>query len=187
MKEQIVIHEKDNVAVRLAPLGDVPAGHKVALCDIPAGGAVVKYGHPIGRATHPIRAGAWVHTHNLSTALRSDGAYEYHPIPCELPPREPAQFMGFVRPDGRVGVRNEVWILPTVGCVGRVAERLAQQARAYLHGSVTNVLAFPHPYGCSPRWSTIPTRAACWCWDWAARTAASRRSAAAWRMWTKTA
>ncbi|MDY4518822.1 MAG: altronate dehydratase family protein [Candidatus Spyradocola sp.] len=149
MKEQIVIHEKDNVAVRLTPLGDIPAGHKVALCDIPAGGAVIKYGHPIGRATRPIRAGEWVHTHNLSTALRSDGAYEYHPIQCELPPREPAQFLGFVRPDGRVGVRNEVWILPTVGCVGRVAERLAQQARGLLHGSATNVLAFPHPYGCS--------------------------------------
>ena len=200
MKEQIVIHEKDNVAVRLAPLEDVPAGHKVALCDIPAGGVVVKYGHPIGRATHPIRAGAWVHTHNLSTALRSDGAYEYHPIPCELPPREPAQFMGFVRPDGRVGVRNEVWILPTVGCVGRVAERLAQQARAYLHGSVTNVLAFPTPTAARSwaairrtpagrwrRWPAIPTRAACWCWGWAARTAASRRSAVAWRMWTKAA
>lgn len=149
MKEQIIIHEKDNVAVRLVPQGDIPAGHKVALHDIPAGGAVIKYGHPIGRATRPIRAGEWVHTHNLSTALRSDGAYEYHPVPCELPPRAPAQFQGFARPDGRVGVRNEVWILPTVGCVGRVAERLAQQARGLLHGSVTNVLAFPHPYGCS--------------------------------------
>lgn len=149
MREQIVIHERDNVAVRLTPLRDIPAGHKVALTDIPEGDAVIKYGHPIGRATRNIRTGEWVHTHNLSTALRSDGIYEYHPIPCALPSRQTAQFMGFIRPDGRVGVRNEIWILPTVGCVGRVAERLAQQARAYLHGSVSNVLAFPHPYGCS--------------------------------------
>lgn len=94
MREQIVIHERDNVAVRLTPLRDIPAGHKVALTDIPEGGAVIKYGHPIGRATRNIRMGEWVHTHNLSTALRSDEIYEYHPIPCALPSRQTAQFMG---------------------------------------------------------------------------------------------
>lgn len=149
MREQIVIHEKDNVAVRLLPLGDIPAGHKIARCPIAAGEAVIKYGHRIGYAKCDIAAGEWVHTHNLETSLQEEESYVYRPVDCALEEVPQRTFSGFVRADGRVGVRNEIWILPTVGCVSRVAEKLAQQASAYLHGSVNAVLAFPHPYGCS--------------------------------------
>ena len=90
-----------------------------------------------------------MHTHNLRSALRVHEEYVYHPAECALPGRAPRTFWGFVRADGRVGIRNEIWILPTVGCVGKAAQSLARQTREYLHGSVTDVLAFEHPYGCS--------------------------------------
>ena len=90
-----------------------------------------------------------MHTHNLRSALRVHEEYVYHPAECALPGRAPRTFRGFVRADGRVGIRNEIWILPTVGCVGKAAQSLARQTREYLHGSVTDVLAFEHPYGCS--------------------------------------
>ena len=149
MKEKLKIHPRDNVAVCLKAQGEIPAGHKMALCDIPEGGEVIKYGCRIGLARCNIHKGEWVHTHNLRSALRVHEEYVYHPAECALPGRAPRTFRGFVRADGRVGIRNEIWILPTVGCVGKVAQSLTQQAREYLHGSVTDVLAFEHPYGCS--------------------------------------
>ena len=149
MKEKLKIHPRDNVAVCLKAQGEIPAGHKMALCDIPEGGEVIKYGCRIGLARCNIHKGEWVHTHNLRSALRVHEEYVYHPAECTLPGRAPRTFRGFVRADGRVGIRNEIWILPTVGCVGKAAQSLARQAREYLHGSVTDVLAFEHPYGCS--------------------------------------
>ena len=149
MKEKLKIHPRDNVAVCLKAQGEIPAGHKMALCDIPEGGEVIKYGCRIGLARCNIHKGEWVHTHNLRSALRVHEEYVYHPAECALPGRTPRTFRGFVRADGRVGIRNEIWILPTVGCVGKAAQSLARQAREYLHGSVTDVLAFEHPYGCS--------------------------------------
>lgn len=149
MKEKLKIHPRDNVAVCLKAQGEIPAGHKMALCDIPEGGEVIKYGCRIGLARCNIHKGEWVHTHNLRSALRVHEEYVYHPAECALPGRAPRTFRGFVRADGRVGIRNEIWILPTVGCVGKAAQSLARQAREYLHGSVTDVLAFEHPYGCS--------------------------------------
>ena len=149
MKQQIIIHEKDNVAVRLVEENGVPAGHKAALRPIAKGEAVIKYGHRIGYATQDIAAGEWVHTHNLRTALSESAEYTYTPVSCPVEAKAPRTFRGFVRKNGRVGVRNEIWILPTVGCVSRVAENIARAARQHLRGSVGNVLAFPHPYGCS--------------------------------------
>ena len=149
MKEKLKIHPRDNVAVCLKAQGEIPAGHKMALCDIPEGGEVIKYGCRIGLARCNIHKGEWVHTHNLRSALRVHEEYVYHPAECALPGRAPRTFRGFVRADGRVGIRNEIWILPTVGCVGKAAQSLARQTREYLHGSVTDVLAFEHPYGCS--------------------------------------
>ena len=149
MKEKLKIHPRDNVAVCLKAQGEIPAGHKMALCDIPEGGEVIKYGCRIGLARCNIHKGEWVHTHNLRSALRVHEEYVYHPAECALPGRTPHTFRGFVRADGRVGIRNEIWILPTVGCVGKAAQSLARQTREYLHGSVTDVLAFEHPYGCS--------------------------------------
>lgn len=185
MQNFIKINEKDNVVVALKPipageklrvkvrddgesienireiitLEEIPAGHKMAIRDIPQGGSVIKYGFSIGNMKEAVRAGGWIHTHNIKTALGDLLEYTYEPV-LEKEEQKPAQertFMGFCRPGGRVGVRNEIWIIPTVGCVNNVATAIAGQANAWLastegaavRGSVEEVIAFPHPYGCS--------------------------------------
>ncbi len=154
----IQIHPSDDVAVAIEPvvrgetaLGitaveDIPAGHKMALRDIAQGENVLKYGMPIGHASRDIAKGAWVHTHNLKTNLDSVLEYAWHRGEC--PERNPfsGTFMGYARADGAVGIRNELWILPTVGCVNGIAEVLARKADGAFGVSV---YAFPHPYGCS--------------------------------------
>ncbi len=165
MRQLLKINPQDNVAVALYPLKagetaesdgfsltlrtDVPAGHKTALADIPAGGHVVKYGFPIGYAREDIPAGSHVHVHNLHTLLSGELAYQYQPIPCALQPLPSRTFMGYPRKDGRVGIRNELWILPTVGCVNEVARSLERDAQALAGEGVEVVTAFSHPYGCS--------------------------------------
>jgi len=166
MQNFLKINDSDNVIVALQtlPLGtnvvmedgssvtanvEVPAGHKMAIQDIPAGGEVIKYGYRIGNAKEDIKAGDWIHTHNVKTALGDLLQYTYDPTPVEEMKTEDATFMGFNRPDGKVGVRNEIWVIPTVGCVNNVASAIAKQANAYVKGSVSEVIAFPHPYGCS--------------------------------------
>lgn len=159
--EVLKIHPGDNVAVVLhgLPKGtevqgvrleeDIPAGHKVALAPIAAGEAVIKYGAPIGTASRDIRPGEWVHTHNLKTGLSGVLEYRYEPVPLPETRETPRTFRGFRRKSGRSGIRNEIWILPTVGCVNSVAQKLAEKASAFSAGSVDGVYAFPHPYGCS--------------------------------------
>ena len=88
-------------------------------------------------------------THNVKTALGDLLEYTYNPTPVEEKKTEDVTFMGFNRPDGKVGVRNEIWVIPTVGCVNNVATAIAKQANAFVKGSVEEVIAFPHPYGCS--------------------------------------
>ena len=165
MNKLVQITPKDTVAVALAPLrageaasfgtgevtplSDIPMGHKVALRDIAAGEAVVKYGFPIGRATEDIPRGGHVHTHNLKTGLSGALDYAYHPARPALERREPATFMGYPRAIGRPGIRNELWIIPTVGCVNDNAQALAKRAQALVGGAVEGVHAFCHPYGCS--------------------------------------
>ncbi|MBR6889772.1 MAG: altronate dehydratase, partial [Clostridia bacterium] len=139
----------DCAAGAVTPLEDIPMGHKVALCDIRAGEPVIKYGFPIGKATRDIRRGEHVHTHNLKTGLSGALEYEYHPTHPVLPPREAAAFMGYPRAVGRAGIRNELWIIPTVGCVNDNAQALARMAQKLVGGSVEGVYAFAHPYGCS--------------------------------------
>ena len=134
---------------QITALEEIPAGHKMAICDIPAGAEVIKYGYRIGNAKEDIRAGAWVHTHNLKTALGDLLEYQYEPVKVEEKRTEDVTFMGFGRPDGKVGVRNEIWIVPTVGCVNNVATAIARQANRFVKGTVEEVIAFPHPYGCS--------------------------------------
>lgn len=136
MSRLIRINPRDNVAVALEPLKsgesalgvtlreDIPAGHKFALCDIAENENIVKYGFPIGHATQPIPAGSWVHTHNVKTNLSGLLEYSYHPHPCAMPVDRKATFEGYVREDGRVGIRNEVWIVNTVGCVNGTAKTL---------------------------------------------------------------
>src|SRR5690606_8546181 len=162
----VQIHPADNVVVAVRPLAageevelptgrlhlaqDVPAGHKIAVVPIAAGEAVVKYGFPIGRATESIEPGAWVHSHNLATALSGKQSYEYRPVPPPAPYTGPVPtFMGYRRADGRVGVRNEVWIVNTVGCVNTAAERIARAASERFADRIDGVHAFAHPYGCS--------------------------------------
>ena len=121
----------------------------MAICDIPEGGEVIKYGYRIGNAKENIAEGSWIHTHNVKTALGDLLEYTYNPTPVEEKKTEDVTFMGFNRPDGKVGVRNEIWVIPTVGCVNNVATAIAKQANAFVKGSVEEVIAFPHPYGCS--------------------------------------
>lgn len=132
---------------------DIPRGHKFALRFLRAGEAVRKYGWPIGIATADIATGRHVHTHNLATDLSGTLSYRYQPAPTDAAwqaqPREGGSFLGYRRADGRVGTRNEIWILCTVGCVGRTAERIATLAAQRFAGQVDGVVAFPHPFGCS--------------------------------------
>ncbi len=168
MKTYIKINEKDNVIVALTDiragyeaegikaLEEIPAGHKMALTDIAKGEPVIKYGYRIGNAKEDIKAGSWIHTHNVSTALGEILDYKYEPTPVSDEKTPDATFMGFKRPDGKVAVRNEIWIIPTVGCVNNVATAIAKAANESLSGMsdivrsrVSEVIAFPHPYGCS--------------------------------------
>ncbi len=165
MNEMVRITARDMVAVALKPLKagetvsfgageitlkeDLPMGHKAALRDIRKGEPVIKYGYPIGEATEDIPAGAHVHTHNLHTLLSGEKEYEWHPIFPEQVRKEPAVFRGYARKYGKPGIRNELWILPTVGCVNDVAKALAREAQKLAGGAVEGVYAFPHPYGCS--------------------------------------
>ena len=131
---ELRIHPADNVAV------DVSTGHKVAVCDIAAGENVIKYGFPIGHATEDIKKGDAVHTHNLKTNLNEKLTYTYAP---QFFPEEKGSLgniMAYVRENGEIGIRNDVWIVNTVGCVNKIAEKLAEK---------TGALCFPHPYGCS--------------------------------------
>ena len=162
------VHRDDNVAVALKPLSAgetvqgmtlrdaIAQGHKIALLDIPAGGVVVKYGQPIGRAMQAIRAGEHVHTHNLATALAGELTYRATArgrAEAAVPPEGPV-WQGYRRADGRAATRNEIWILPTVGCVALTAEQVARQAQQrhagrMAEGRIDGIHAFAHPHGCS--------------------------------------
>ena len=131
----MLINNLDNVEVNLED------GHKYALRDIRDGEDIIKYGNPIGHATCDIKAGEHVHSHNVKTNLSGNLEYVYEPkfydIPAESSERT---FMGYVRDNGDIGIRNDVWIVNTVGCVNKVAEKIAEKTGAF---------HFPHPFGCS--------------------------------------
>ena len=129
------IHYLDNVDVNLAD------GHKYALCDIKNGENIIKYGNPIGHAVADIKKGEHIHSHNMKTNLSSNLEYTYEP---EYTPNKKVEsdktFMGYVRENGEIGIRNEIWIIPTVGCVNKIAKTLADRTGAH---------QFEHPFGCS--------------------------------------
>ena len=130
---------------------DTPVGHKLLITDAPTGTDIIKYGYPIGHAKENLVAGQWVNENNLKTNLKGTLSYEYHPVNEPLAiAKENRTFRGYVRKNGEVGVRNEVWIVPTVGCVNGIAERLAKQleAETALEG-IDAVHAWHHNYGCS--------------------------------------
>lgn len=166
MKRILKINDADNVAVVLADgvkagevfegvtlLADVPRGHKFALTPIAQGESVIKYGYPIGHATSPIRAGEWIHSHNLATSLGDDLEYTYNPVQNVTPDtteKECPTVEGYLRADGRMGIRNELWVIPTVGCVNGQANAIVERLRRELTAEgIDDIRAFTHNYGCS--------------------------------------
>lgn len=171
MSQCLKIDPADNVATALSELYEgtvvsfgehtirlrntINRGHKFALTDLDPGSDVIKYGSCIGRASRAIAAGEHVHTHNLATKLGRAVAYQYQPLPAaELPKPDIQSFMGFLRADGQVGIRNEIWILPTVGCANRIAGIIAERARMVLQSepwaqNIDGIYALPHQFGCS--------------------------------------
>lgn len=166
MQDFIKINKDDNVAVALKPIAkgttlnvagtsvtvteDIPQGHKFAVKPVKKGEAVIKYGFRIGYAQKDVETGGWIHTHNLKTALGELLEYTYNPEGHEdVKPDGEAFFEGYMRENGKVGVRNEVWIIPTVGCVNSIAKAIEATARMSKPEGVDEVVAFPHPYGCS--------------------------------------
>jgi altronate hydrolase len=160
------VHVDDSVATALddlaagtvAAVGDgavtlsepVARGHKVAVRAIAAGDPVIKFGFPIGRATADIAPGAHVHTHNVATALATRGDYAWRAGAGTREAIVPATgFAGYRRADGRVGTRNEIWVIPTVGCVARTAQKIAEIAGRRHAGRIDGVHALTHPFGCS--------------------------------------
>lgn len=132
--EYVLISEKDNVKVCL------DNSHKYAVRDIQKGEQVIKYGFPIGVASEDIKTGEQVHSHNLKTSLAGTIEYTYSPVKNEIKNTPPSMINAFVRKNGDIGIRNDIWIIPTVGCVNSIAKSL---------GDKTGALCFTHPYGCS--------------------------------------
>ena len=167
MNKYIQIHASDNVAVTLATLSkgfridvngkqitleeEIPSGHKVALSDLKKGDLVIKYGFPIGHTLHTIPAGHWVNEKNICTNLSGITDYQYTPeFRKPVYKDEHRTFMGYARENGDVGIRNEIWIIPTVGCVNGIALELADRFKtSYEYSGVDAIVAFTHNYGCS--------------------------------------
>ena len=164
----LMIQPNDNVAIALCALDkgteqevggkkivlldDIPPAHKIALTDMEKGQEVIKYGLSIGHTTQPVKAGEHVHIHNVITNLEGLLEYKYQPaddVWANFRPKEEAWFDGYLREDGRAGTRNEIWIVPTVGCVNRTAEILAERANKKYAGKVDGVRALMHNAGCS--------------------------------------
>lgn len=161
MSKLFKINNKDNVAVALEELkkgefidnikllDDIPFGHKVLLNDLKSGENIIKYGNPIGHLTIDCKKGEHIHEHNLKTNL-SDiieykycGENEYQPKKCDV------TFNGYLRQDGRAATRNEIWIIPTVGCVNNTAKRLEKIGQDIIGDGCDGVFAYTHPFGCS--------------------------------------
>jgi len=140
---------------------DTPAGHKVLIKDAAKNEDIIKYGYPIGHAMEDLKAGDWVNENNLKTNLSGTLEYTYHPVgpdyerslfnvQCSMYNVQRSTFKGYVRKNGDVGIRNEIWIVPTVGCVNGIAERLAKRMNEELSmSSIDAVHAWHHNYGCS--------------------------------------
>ena len=148
MNNLIIINPIDNVGVLLEEQNNIPAGHKVALKDIKSGDEVIKYGMVIGKAYKDIKKGEWVHTHNLKSHLDEEFSYSYSYQGCELN-KKSLTFKGFIREDGSVGIRNDIYIIPTVGCVNGVCKEIEKESQKYVDGSIDSIFALPHQFGCS--------------------------------------
>ena len=129
---------------------DTPAGHKVLIKDVAQKEDIIKYGYPIGHAMQAMKAGDWVNENNLKTNLSGTLEYTYNPVnePLNIS-KQNRTFKGYIRKNGDVGIRNEIWVVPTVGCVNGIAERLVNKLKAEVNGGVDNIYAWHHNYGCS--------------------------------------
>ncbi len=162
-------HKRDNVAVALRPIKkgekltiddftvtcnqDIPQGHKIALLDLPENTNVIKYGFPIGHTTENVKAGDWLHSHNLKTNLDGELEYTYEPDLSHQVHYEKQNltFKGYKRASGKVGIRNDLLIVPTVGCVNGMAELILREFKEKHPdlGPFDNITILKHPYGCS--------------------------------------
>ena len=139
----------DNFNVEL--LQDTPAGHKVLLKDTSKGEDIIKYGYPIGHAAEDLKAGTWVNENNLKTNLAGTLSYEYNPVNETLNiAKEDRTFKGYERKNGEVGIRNEIWVVPTVGCVNGIAEKLVEKLKEETKcAGIDAIHAWHHNFGCS--------------------------------------
>ena len=160
----IKINPADNVAVALQDLPkgevvegvtllvDIPRGHKIVLRDLKAGENVIKYGFPIGHVTKDAPKGTMVNHECIKTNLEGLLEYSYSPALVEIPQSAVKRtFKGFRRADGQVGIRNQIWVIPTVGCVNGICQQIVDRFKAENpgHPGVDAIVAFPHNYGCS--------------------------------------
>lgn len=168
MNDWIRLSEQDQVVIALRPLGssetlllengrslilhdDIPKGHKMLTAPVLAGQDIYKFGYSIGKATMDIQEGSWIHTHNLKTGLGSILDYSYEPVHQDKqePSGDVPTFQGYMRPNGEVGIRNEIWIINTVGCINKTCEMLAKRGNDHCDEQVDGVYHFAHPFGCS--------------------------------------
>ena len=168
MQNFLKINPNDTVAVALKPLEagtiinidnnaivfleDIPQGHKFTLHSMKEGEKVIKYGSPIGILQKDAPAGTWIHTHNMKTGLGDLLTYHYNPENAKSFAKSSNAhhtFMGYKRPNGKVGVRNEIWIIPTVGCVNNVAGAIEKQTQFLVSDNIESIFSLSHPYGCS--------------------------------------
>ena len=167
MKEFIKINEYDNVIIALRDykkdevidledakitlLEDINRGHKIAIKNINKGENIVKYGLPIGYALEDIKVGSWVHTHNTKTNLKDLNTYSYAPkFTDKKLDLEDIKVNVYKRKNGDVGVRNELWIVPTVGCVNGIAQRIKDAFLAEVGElEIDDINVLTHNYGCS--------------------------------------
>ncbi len=147
--KKTVLDERDSVAVLLEADGNIPAGHKIAREDIAKGEYVYKYGEIIGVAKTDIKAGEWVHSHNLRSSLDEEREYSYDLKAYDLPKGEERTFLGYVRSDGSVGIRNDIYIIPTVGCVNGICKNIEDEVKAIKPDSIDHVVTLTHQFGCS--------------------------------------
>ena len=161
-KKTIIINPLDNVAVALTDLKkgethegvtlveDITKGHKFTLRDIKKGENIIKYGNPIACTTADIQKGAHVHTHNVHTNLSENLEYTYNKVPTDIKPVKGRKVKVYARANGDVGIRNEIWVIPTVGCVNGQAKLIVEQFKAkYGVKGYDGVFTYTHPYGCS--------------------------------------
>lgn len=165
-RDVLRVHKDDNVVVALKDmtagteveyeggsvilLEDVSRGHKIAIAPLTAGEHIIKYGYSIGYTIADVSVGAWVHSHNLKTALTGEAEYSYNPsFLDDANTTDVPTFMGYKRSENKAGIRNELWIVNSVGCVNHTAKFLAKRCEKEHAGRADDFVAVTHPFGCS--------------------------------------